>query len=79
MTKTKIFSLVQSLPLLMFAFLAAVAEAQTTTATVTPGVPNTGFVGNTTINIALLVIAAIVAVGGIVYIGSRLAADSGEY
>lgn len=60
---TKLFgsSLIASL------FLTGVAAAQTTTSTTTPGVPNTG-AGDLVINVMILAVSALVAIGGALYL-----------
>jgi len=60
---TKLFgsSLIASL------FLTGVAAAQTTTSTTTPGVPNTG-AGDLVINVMILAVSALIAIGGALYL-----------
>lgn len=48
-------------------FLTGVAAAQTTTSTTTPGVPNTG-AGDLVVNVMILAVSALVAVGGALYL-----------
>ncbi len=47
--------------------LAGVASAQTTTATTTPGVPNTG-AGDLVVNVMVLAVSALIAIGGALYL-----------
>jgi hypothetical protein len=47
--------------------MAGVASAQTTTATTTPGIPNTG-AGDIVLNAFVLGVAALVAIGGALYL-----------
>lgn len=48
-------------------FLTGVAAAQTTTSTTTPGVPDTG-VGDLIVNVMLLAMSALIAIGGALYL-----------
>ena len=48
-------------------FLTGVAAAQTTTSTTTPGVPNTG-ASDLVLNVMILAVSALVAVGGALYL-----------
>lgn len=49
-------------------FLAGIAAAQTgTTSTTTPGVPNTG-VGDLVMNVMILAVSALIAIGGALYL-----------
>jgi hypothetical protein len=48
-------------------FLTGVAAAQTTTSTTTPGVPNTG-AGDLVVNVMILAVSALVAIGGALYL-----------
>lgn len=50
-------------------FLTGVAAAQTTTTTTTPGIPNTG-AGDLVINVLILAVSALIAVGGAIYLYS---------
>lgn len=48
-------------------FMTGVAAAQTTTTTTTPGVPNTG-AGDLVINVMILAVSALIAIGGALYL-----------
>lgn len=48
-------------------FLTGVAAAQTSTPTTTPGIPNTG-AGDLVMNVLILAVSALVAVGGAMYL-----------
>lgn len=50
-------------------FLTGVAAAQTTTSTTTPGIPNTG-AGDLVINVMILAVSALIAIGGAFYLYS---------
>lgn len=50
-------------------FLTGVAAAQTTTSTTTPGIPNTG-AGDLIINVMILAVSALIAIGGALYLYS---------
>ncbi|HVV39348.1 MAG TPA: hypothetical protein VHD31_03440 [Candidatus Paceibacterota bacterium] len=52
--------------------VAGIASAQTT-ATTTPGVPNTGAGGDTILNLVILAIAAVVVAAGVAFLSSRWA------
>lgn len=54
-------------------FLTGVAAAQTTTSTTTPGIPNTG-AGDLIINVMILAVSALIAIGGALYLYSTRSA-----
>lgn len=47
--------------------MTGAAAAQTTTATTTPGIPNTG-AGDVVVNVMILAVSALVAVAGALYL-----------